>query len=248
VTVWHALNLSFLIIMEFKMAHQRSGLTNNQLKIIAIISMTIDHVGYILFPQYIIFRIIGRLAFPIFAYMIAEGYRHTRNRKRYFWALLVSGVVFQVIYLIFKQSWYMNILFTFSLSLITLLCISYFYKKRNILSLLLLIFEILFVVFISCYLPNIINGFKFDYGLPGILLPVFIYLLPNKWLKLTSLGLTVLFMSYYNGWVVLFALFSIPLLWFYNGKRGKTNLKYLFYIFYPTHFIIIYLIYLIVKQ
>ncbi len=229
------------------MVYQRFGLTNNQLKIIAIISMTIDHVGYILFPQYIIFRIIGRLAFPIFAYMIAEGYRYTRNKTRYFLTLLISGVLFQAIYLILKHSWYMNILFTFSLSVITLFFVSHFDKKRNALSLILLIFEILSVVLMACYLPNIINGFKFDYGLLGILLPVFIYLLPSKWLKLTALGLTVIFMSYYNGRIVLFALLSIPLLCLYNGKRGKANLKYFFYIFYPMHFVIIYLIYLIVK-
>ena len=57
------------------------GLTGNQLKLIALITMTIDHVGMMLLPQLRILRAIGRIAFPIFAYMIAEGCRHTRNRK-----------------------------------------------------------------------------------------------------------------------------------------------------------------------
>ena len=58
------------------------SLSGNQLKIIAAISMTVDHLGFILFPSLIILRIIGRIAFPIFAYMIAEGCRYTKNEKR----------------------------------------------------------------------------------------------------------------------------------------------------------------------
>ena len=57
------------------------GLTNNQLKLIAMLSMLIDHVGMLLFPGVRVLRIIGRLAFPIFAYMIAEGCAHTRSRR-----------------------------------------------------------------------------------------------------------------------------------------------------------------------
>ena len=52
---------------------KKFGLTNNQLKIIAMVSMLFDHVGKELLPQYTVLQIIGRLAFPIFAYMIAEG-------------------------------------------------------------------------------------------------------------------------------------------------------------------------------
>ena len=55
------------------------GLTNNQLKLIALVTMTLDHIGVVLFPQAQWLRIVGRLAFPIFAYMIAEGCRHTAN-------------------------------------------------------------------------------------------------------------------------------------------------------------------------
>ena len=59
-------------------------LSSNALKLIALVSMTVDHIGLILFPQYRVLRIIGRIAFPIFAYMIAEGCRYTSNRIRYF--------------------------------------------------------------------------------------------------------------------------------------------------------------------
>ena len=63
---------------------KKFGLTNNQLKIIAMISMLIDHIGVAMFPNVMILRIIGRLAFPIFAYMIAEGCFYTKNKARYF--------------------------------------------------------------------------------------------------------------------------------------------------------------------
>ena len=54
-------------------------LSSNILKIVACISMLLDHIGFIFFPQYIIFRILGRVAFPIFAFMIAEGCYYTKN-------------------------------------------------------------------------------------------------------------------------------------------------------------------------
>ena len=71
----------------------KKGLTGNQLKIIAMICMTVDHVGFILFPKQEIFRIIGRLAFPIFAYMIAEGCRYTRNYGRYLGTMAAVAAV-----------------------------------------------------------------------------------------------------------------------------------------------------------
>lgn len=57
------------------------GLNSNQLKLLALLTMTVDHIGVHLFPQYPILRIIGRLAFPIYAYCIAEGCVHTKTAK-----------------------------------------------------------------------------------------------------------------------------------------------------------------------
>ena len=72
-------------------------LNNNQLKILALVTMTADHVGLQLLPQYDILRVIGRLAFPIFAYMIAEGCRYTRDRKRYLLTLALMAAVYQIV-------------------------------------------------------------------------------------------------------------------------------------------------------
>lgn len=75
-----------------------AGLTGNQLKLLALIAMTCDHVGLQLLPQFIILRIIGRLAAPLFAYMIAEGCRYTHDRGRYLGRLLGMAALCQIAY------------------------------------------------------------------------------------------------------------------------------------------------------
>ena len=73
------------------------GLTNNQLKMIAVVSMTVDHIGHILFPQILWLRMIGRLAFPIFAYMIAQGCQHTRSMGKYFASMAGTALLCQLV-------------------------------------------------------------------------------------------------------------------------------------------------------
>ena len=95
----------------------RRGLSGNALKLIACVFMVIDHVGVFLLPQYYILRVLGRIAFPIFAFMIAEGARHTRNRLRYFLTVFISAVTVQIVYYVAMRSLEMSIFVTFSLSL-----------------------------------------------------------------------------------------------------------------------------------
>ena len=66
-------------------------LSGNGLKLVAALTMLIDHVGMLLFPQVLLLRIIGRLAFPIYAFMIAEGCRYTKNKLRYFLMVFLLG-------------------------------------------------------------------------------------------------------------------------------------------------------------
>lgn len=77
---------------------ERTGLTGNQLKLIAMAAMTLDHIGVYLLPQALILRIIGRLALPIYAYMIAEGCRYTRSRKQYLLRIAGLAAVCQAVY------------------------------------------------------------------------------------------------------------------------------------------------------
>ena len=106
------------------------GLTGNQLKIIAMITMTLDHIGAELFPQVLWLRIVGRLAMPIFAFMIAEGCRHTRSPLRYLGTLAAFAAVCQAVYFFAMGSLYMCILVTFSMSVGLILLLKKAEEKR----------------------------------------------------------------------------------------------------------------------
>jgi hypothetical protein len=242
-------------------------LSSNQLKLIALIAMTLDHIGKQLLPQYPILQIIGRLAFPIFAYMIAEGCKYTRNRKRYFATIFIAGLLCQIVYYIAMESLYLCVLITFSLSILIIFAIDYAIEPirewhnmvkhygayKNIMIIvarcILPIVLICAVVYACEELPDILwrKYFDIDYGIWGVLMPVVIYYGKGKLSKLvlSAIMITLLAMSIEGiQWYSLFAL--IPLL-LYNGRRGKLNMKNLFYVYYPLHLVVIYGIYLLIQ-
>lgn len=90
------------------------------IEIIAIIAMLLDHIGSVFFPDIIIFRIIGRLAFPLFAWGIARGYKYTKDLKRYVIRLLLFAVVSQYPYYFLLRNGNLNIGFTLLAGLIVL--------------------------------------------------------------------------------------------------------------------------------
>ena len=94
------------------------------LKIIAVISMTCDHLSYLIFGKFSFLNYIGRIAFPIFAYQITEGYIHTHSLKQYFLRLfmfaLISQIPFMLFTSMFSSSFHLNIFFTLSLGLISI--------------------------------------------------------------------------------------------------------------------------------
>ena len=223
----------------------RQGLTGNALKIIAILSMTLDHIGVHLFPDCQILRILGRLALPIFAYMIAEGCRHTRNPKKYLLTVLAVAALCQVVYFVAMGSLYQCILVTFSLSILLILSLDRAGRERTFPAVLsaLLIWALVF--FVCLGLPRILShtDFAIDYGLWGVLLPVFIFLGRNKRerLLLSLAGLVLLAIFFRNlGDIQWCSLLALPLLTLYNGQRGKWRMKYFFYVYYPLHLAVIY--------
>ena len=230
--------------ISFKNMQEKSiGLSNNTLKIIAMVSMLIDHIGLMIFPQYKILRIIGRLSFPIFAYMIAEGSFYTRNRKKYFLLIFCMGAGCQAVYAIAMHSLYLNILLTFTLSIATIFSVDNFINKKTMSSLILAITTVLSVIFISVIAPEIFKeqGFRVDYCYLGVLFPVIVYYSKTKAAKIISAAAVLTGMSFINE-IQVYSLLAIPFMMLYNGKRGKLNLKYVFYIFYPLHLVVIYLI------
>ncbi|MBQ8504501.1 MAG: hypothetical protein IJ491_09550 [Clostridia bacterium] len=237
-------------------------MTRNQLKIIACISMLIDHIGYILFPKITILRYIGRIAMPIFAFFIGEGCLYTKNKVKYFLRVFILGLLCQSVYIIESlithsgSGTYLNILLTFSVSII--LCSAFIYMKESfetdiksekIKGVALFTFTFIAVLTLSFFCEGSRNTIgteiTFDYGLGGICLPLFAAVSKDKKKKLISFGiaLTIFVFSFYESiYFSLWALVPFILLVFYNGTGGRKNLKYFFYAFYPVHLGVIYLI------
>ena len=215
------------------------GLTGNLLKLIAMLTMTIDHIGAILLPQYRILRIIGRLAMPIYAYMIAEGCHFTHDRRAYFLRLLGLAILCQVVYAAVDRSLYQCILVTFSLSVGLICAIDNARKKKTPGSILASALLLAAVYFLCEKLSLFVPGFHVDYGFWGVLLPVIIYF-GGRNIVAFAVGVFALCLSI--GHTQWWAMLSVPLLALYNGQRGKHRLGWLFYLYYPAHLVILYAI------
>lgn len=213
------------------------GLSGNQLKLIAMIAMTADHLGLIFFPQSVALRLIGRLAFPIYAYMIGEGCRHTRRMGKYFGSVAAMALACQVVFWFAQGSLYQGILVTFSLSIALCILAKMATERGGILSWLVFGAGVVAALFVTQALPALLPGkdYAVDYGFWGVLLPVGVYLARDRKTSLvyTTAFLALLALELWQGqW---FALAAVPLLALYNGRRGRLNMKWLFYFYYPAH-------------
>ena len=208
-------------------------LSGNALKLLAALFMTADHVGLMFFPRVEVLRIVGRLAYPIFAYMIAEGCKYTRDRKRYFLMLFGLATACQIVYFLFDGSMYLSILFTFSLSILTVYALDALKRSPGARTALVFCATVAIVYVLNRLLT-------IDYGFWGCMVPVFASLpTATKYdrlpLRALALGLGLLPLAMDFGGIQYFSLLALPLLLLYSGQRGKTNMKYFFYIFYPVH-------------
>ena len=205
-------------------------LTGNMLKIIAAVSMLLDHGGLLFFPREMGFRIAGRLAFPIFAYMIAEGCRYTRNRWRYWGMIAALAAVCQIVYFVAAGDTYLSVLVTFSLAIPTVFALRKWQAERSWAWALLTAALVAVIWMLNRYL-------EIDYGFWGCMLPVLVAAVPGApWAGLTA-GLVMLGVTF--GGVQWYGLLAVPLLLCYNGRVGKRKMKYFFYIFYPAHLVIL---------
>lgn len=240
-------------------------MNSNKLKLIACISMLLDHAGILLFPEIAWLRYIGRLAMPIFAFFIAEGCRHTKNKIRYFIQVFVLGIVCQAVYIISDlvnggvTQIYLNVLFTLALA-IPLCCIFLEVEMAKSKKTLTRAFYIsLFVVYLLAlagfmyFCDNSVSlvGIKvhLDYGLAGILLCFFPVITKErtKRLALFALG-TFIYCLLMEGSLpfIWLSLAAIPLIALYNGKLGSKKFKWWFYAFYPIHFAVLYILNMII--
>lgn len=223
-------------------------LTGSHLKIIAIITMAIDHTAAFLLSKaewanielftygkheidiFIILRCIGRIAFPIFAFLIVEGFNHTHNRIKYGRNLFIFAILSEIPWnLVHSGSLFyptQNVFFTLFLGYLGLCAIDNFKADKVKLCIILVILLALSVIL------------KSDYGCSGYGFILMIYALQSNRVIMATVGSCMLSSRWIAGTSF------IPIL-MYNGKRGfiKGNiLKYAFYIFYPAHLLIIYFI------
>ena len=227
-------------------------LSGSALKLIAMITMVIDHTAVMLYPVldillapfsvfgktislFWIMRKIGRLAFPIFCFLVTEGYRHTGNKLRYGLRLLLFAAISELPFnLLYGFNLFdlraQNVFFTLFLGLLLI----YIHESKH--NQLLKFLAMVAVATIAKFL-------KVDYGLAGVLLVFVIYLFQNTPSVQALIAYPLL-----SGGVAAWAAF-VPIN-LYNGKRGFIKsplLKYAFYIFYPVHILILFGIYCLLK-
>lgn len=225
----------------------KKGLTGAQLKWIATITMLIDHIGAIIVSEvawqqginlfnaslfepivllYWALRLIGRLSFTLYAFLLVEGFVHTRNKVKYSALLFVFFLISEIPFDLalhnapFNMS-NQNIFLTLFLGVLMMSTIDYFHQKGK------------WVGYLIVLIFGIINEFLMaDYGFYGILLISLFYLFKEE--KVTRF-FSVLILGLYQMTAGLSILFIDK----YNGLRGKQP-KYFFYLFYPLHLLVLY--------
>lgn len=209
-----------------KAGYSFSGLSGSALKVIALVSMLADHSAYYLLEHgttlYEAMRCFGRVAFPVFAFLIADGFAHTRNRSRYFLTLLGFAIVSEIPwYLLNGADGMHNVMFTLALG-VGALAIFDKYHQRRFLCFCMMALIAIFAVCLGT-----------DYGWRGISLIVICYVM-RKHRPLLLLFMLPL-MIYYG---IIGAIMAAIVLSLYDGTRGfiqGTTAKYGFYAFYPVH-------------
>ena len=235
-------------------------MTSIMLKILACVTMLIDHVGYVVYGTASWFNYIGRFAFTIFAFQISEGYIHTKNLKKYLLRLCIFALVSQAPYLLFTGTYAyisydldkmpLNIFFTLALGLIAIIV----YDKINIKPIIdckLFKLKIIPLILVAAivYIGQLA---RVDYGYYGVLIIFFFYLFRESKI-LTTISFLILVLFRYIPYIIsspgninyiMFLIFTalsiIPIL-LYNKRQGR-KVKFALYFFYPVHLFILYLI------
>ncbi len=243
--------------MAQTVAAREKGLSGNALKIIAVLSMVIDHIGASIIEQGIfhrpdaeavqavlstdiglkwffadrVLRTVGRLAFPIMAFLLVEGYLHTRDFKKYaermFLFALISEIPFD---LAFYGTWFaprhQNVFFTLFIGLLVLEGYSRFQFSQTKQQLIMLA---------GCAIALLL---RCDYDATGIILILVMYIFHENKKYMTLMGALIAGIGSSSNFFAA-ALAFIPI-YMYNGTRGRMKLKYFFYLFYPVHLLVLY--------
>ncbi len=220
------------------------------LKLIAICTMLIDHMGYTLFPGVMWLRCVGRVAFPIFCFLIAEGCVYTHDRKKYAARLLVFALLSEIPFNLMNSGmiwdpYDQNVLWTLLTGALVCWLIDWALKKCTPLS-----FVLTGAAMVAAYW--LLEAFRTDYGGWGMLLVAAFYGVhrapSGAVVKMIAqaFGLAFFSLGVMGGYlsIELWSLVSLAPIWLYNGQRGFSHkaVQYGFYAFYPVHILILSLI------
>lgn len=217
------------------------------IKIIACITMVLDHIKYAIpVTDGFITEYFGRISFPLFAFVATEGYIHTSNLKKYISRLFLFAIISQIPFMFFRTlvgEWkLLNIMFTLLFGIFSILV--YDKIKNKYISLPICIFIML--------IGNFLNV---DYGWFGIASILIMYIFKNRKSTLCFMYILLVLIYYYLTYYsiikfidiksiifsIIFTIIPIIFIMFYNGKKGR-SMKYFFYAFYPIHMLILYFI------
>lgn len=266
---------------------EKKGFTGYHLKLIALITMAIDHLAAVviwriyaasfgirpglyyseywqdkvivwmaehqemMYTIYEWMRYIGRMAFPIYCFLLVEGFLHTKNVKKYAGRLAIFAFISEVPFDLAVEGQWMtfacsNVFFTLVLGLLAIWALSYVEKFHEfwvekmwepILGRIITLSSALIVIAgIGLFADMVLHT---DYGFGGIIAIVVIYLLRNQHVIAYIAG--VMALSVFAGDIEILALAMLYPIINYNGTRGK-NVKYVFYAFYPVHLFVFALI------
>ena len=215
-----------------------------QLKYIAFLSMLADHVNKALIYPFLsgegilqhisdVFDILGRIAFPLFAFFLVEGFFKTGNRKKYLASLLIFGIISEIPFDmalsgVFFELNSNNIMFTLALMLITIWTIDILKEKMQNMSKYTWYPVSFVIVGIMCII-SMVTGLDYEYH--AIMIGYLFYIFYNKRVFAIFLGYLAIFKEVWS-------LLGFSLILTYNGKRGKQN-KLFNYCFYPVHLLIL---------
>jgi hypothetical protein len=219
--------------MAYREWIEEHGLSSFTLKCIAIIAMLIDHLEAVVLQNQQWMRFIGRISFPIFCFLLVEGFYHTKNIKKYSFRLLLFSFLSEIPFdLAFHQKVFafesQNVFFTLFLGLMALILI----KKCRYVEIKLA--GLCGLMFLAYFLRT-------DYEHYGIMLIIIFYLFREKIMLKSALLFGVTFGCYGVMHIQSIAGVAALPIALYNGKKGA-GMKYFFYIFYPAHFLLLYLV------
>lgn len=236
-------------------ADGRRGLPADWIKILALATMLIDHVGVVFWMEldadvYMLLRSIGRMAFPLYAFLLVEGFFHTRNVKKYLIRLSALAVISE---LPFDYAFYwnmvhgpylghQNIFFTLALALAAVWLIDTVRNRITSMDFLPHLGQLLLQVVIVTFSTAAADWLGFDYGGMGVLLVLlFYYFHSGKNMQIVALAAWFLIYDAMAGKVVeAYGIAAVLPILFYRGEKGNLPLpKWFFYGFYPAHLLVL---------